>query len=348
MSAVAGAGNADGPGVLTLGETMLLLSGAGVGEVGDLDHMRVDTGGAESNVAIGLVRAGVRATWVGRVGADPAGDRVLRDLRGAGVEVAAVVDPDRSTGLMMKERLADGRTRVTYHRRHSAGSALEPVDVPDGLVERAALVHVSGITVALSPSARETVAAVLDRAAAAGVPVSFDVNHRQKLLDAAAAREHYRAVARRAAVVFAGDDEARILLGTEPEEGSGEDLARALADLASGRAVVKLGSRGAVAAVDGRTVRRAATPVRVVDPVGAGDAFVAAWLAADVAGATPEQALDRAADAGALACTVEGDWRVPGPPHAEPDTDPGPDGRSPRGPDDPHPVDHAVHDRVDR
>lgn len=330
-----------GAGVLTLGETMLLLAGPGVGEVCDLDHMRVDTGGAESNVAIGLVRAGVPATWVGRVGADPAGDRVLRDVGQAGVDVVAVVDPERSTGLMMKERLRDGRTRVTYHRRHSAGSALVPEDVPPGLVERSALVHVSGITLALSESARRTVTAVLDRAEAAGVPVSFDVNHRQKLLDAAVAREHYRAVAARAAVVFAGDDEARILLGAPDDPDapplSDEDLARGLADLARGRAVVKLGSRGAVSVVDGRTTRRAATPVRVVDPVGAGDAFVAAWLAATITGADPDTALDRAADAGALACTVPGDWRLPAPgavPEAE--ADPAPDTTA------------AVHDRVDR
>lgn len=336
-------------GVLTLGETMLLLSGPGVGEVCDLDHMRVDTGGAESNVAIGLVRAGVPATWVGRVGADPAGDRVLRDVRQAGVDVVGVVDQERSTGLMMKERLRDGRTRVTYHRRHSAGAALGPEDVPAGLVERSALVHVSGITLALSESAHRTVTAVLDRAEAAGVPVSFDVNHRQKLLDAAAARVHYRAVAARAAVVFAGDDEARILLGAEDDGDapprSDEELARGLADLARGRAVVKLGSRGAVSVVDGRSTRRAATPVRVVDPVGAGDAFVAAWLAASLTGADPDTALDRAADAGALACTVPGDWRLPDPGAAtdrDTDADAGTDVDID---DDPT---AAVHDRVDR
>lgn len=337
--------------VLTLGETMLLLAGPGVGELCDLDHVRVDTGGAESNVAIGLVCAGVPATWIGRVGSDPAGDRVLRDVGQAGVDVVAVVDPERSTGLMMKERLRDGRTRVTYHRRHSAGSALAPEDVPPGLVERSALVHVSGITLALSESARRTVTAVLDRAEAAGVPVSFDVNHRPKLIDAAVAREHYRAVAARAAVVFAGDDEARILLGAADDGNaplvSDEELARGLADLSRGRAVVKLGSRGAVSVVDGRTTRRAATPVRVVDPVGAGDAFVAAWLAASLTGADADTALDRAADAGALACTVPGDWRLPDPGSAT-DDDTGTDTDTDTDTDTGTDTDTAVHDRVDR
>ncbi len=321
--------------VLTFGETMLLLTGGDTGAVPDLDHMRVDTGGAESNVAIGLVRAGVPTTWIGRVGTDPAGDRVTRDVRSAGVDVVAVPDPDRSTGIMMKERLADGRTRVTYHRRGSAGSALRASDLPASAVERAALLHVTGITLALSEDARATVEAALDRADAAGVPVSFDVNHRPKLIDAETARARYRTVAARSSIVFAGDDEARLVLGLGDDEGDDETLAHELAALGRGRAVVKLGSRGAVASVDGAFLRRPATPVRVVDPVGAGDAFVAGWLAATLGGATTAEALDRAADAGALACTVESDWHRPDP-------------AALHDPTTPTDVDHAVHDRVDR
>lgn len=319
-------------GVLTFGETMLLLAGRGA--VTDLDAMGVDTGGAESNVAIGLARAGVDATWIGRVGADPAGDRVLADVAAEGVDVVPVRDPDRSTGIMMKERLDGGRTRVTYHRRGSAGAALTPADVPSGLVERAALLHLTGITLALSDTARETVHAAVVRADDAGVPVSFDVNHRPKLVDDDTGRAHYRAVAAHAAVVFAGDDEARLVLGRPERDHDEATLAHELAALANGRAVVKLGSRGAVASIDGTLYRRHASPVAVVDPVGAGDAFVAAWLAADLGGASPATALDLAADAGALACTVDGDWRRPDP--------------AALGLVDATGIDHAVHDRVDR
>lgn len=324
-------------GVLTFGETMLLLGGRGA--VVGLDSMRVDTGGAESNVAIGLAHAGVPVTWVGRVGTDPAGDRVLADVAAQGVDVVGVRDPERSTGIMMKERLPGGRTRVTYHRRGSAASAFAPGDLPSGVVEQAALLHVTGITLALSDTARETVHAAVVRAADAGVPVSFDVNHRPKLVDDVTGRGWYRAVAARAAVVFAGDDEARLVLGRDERPGDDEALAHELAALANGTAVVKLGSRGAVASVDGVVHRRAASPVAVVDPVGAGDAFVAAWLAADLAGRSPAEALDAAADAGALACTVHGDWR-------RPDTGAlGPVDATATATAD---VDHVVHDRVDR
>lgn len=328
-------------GVVTFGETMLLLTGSDTGAVSDLEHMRVDTGGAESNVAIGLVRAGVPTTWIGRVGTDPAGERVTRDVRGEGVDVVAVPDPDRPTGIMMKERLPDGRTRVTYHRRGSAGSALLPADLPGRVVERAAFLHLTGITLALSDTARATVATALDRADAAGVPVSFDVNHRPKLIGPDAARPLYRAAVARSSIVFAGDDEARLLLGLADDEGDDETLAHDLAALGTGRAVVKLGSRGAVASIDGHLLRRPATRVGVVDPVGAGDAFVAGWLAATLRGGSAAQALDAAADAGALACTVASDWGRPDPGRLSRTTTARP---STTAPD----VDHAVHDRVDR
>jgi 2-dehydro-3-deoxygluconokinase len=351
-------GGRTGP-VVTLGETMLLLTGATDGALDDLDAMSVDTGGAESNTAIGLVRAGRPTVWVGRIGDDPAGSRVRRDIAGAGVETIAIVDPALPTGLMLKEHLPDGRTRVSYHRRGSAASALCPEDLPDGLVERAALLHITGITLAISPTARATVFAAIDRAERAGVPVSFDVNHRPKLIDADDARDVYRQVARRSSIVFAGDDEARLLLGLPHDEQTATgaptdadaDLAIALADhmreaalgggtAHTGTAVVKLGSRGAVAATPAAVFRRAATPVAVVDPVGAGDAFVAAYLATVLDGGDTATALDRGADAGARACTHEGDWREPPP---RPTDGSMPHDRRPRA----H-VTGATHDRVDR
>lgn len=298
-------------GIVTLGETMLLLTGDGVGPVVDLERVRLDTGGAESNVAIGVARAGVPARWIGRVGADPAGERVVADIASQGVDVIAIEDPAHATGIMMKERLADGRTRVTYHRRGSAGAALTRDDVPPGVVEAADVLHVTGITLAISTSARLATLDAVRRARAAGVAVSFDVNHRPKLIDERTARDAYREVVRHADVVFAGDDEARLLLDVPERPDDEEFLARGLAAMARGTAVVKLGSRGAVAVVDGELLHRGPTPVVVVDPVGAGDAFVAAWLAATIDDDPPARRLDRAADAGALACTVEGDWHEP-------------------------------------
>jgi 2-dehydro-3-deoxygluconokinase len=136
------------------------------------------------------------------------------------------------------------------------------------------------------------------------VPVSFDLNYRSALWPPDRAAVVCRDLAARADLVFAGDDEAELLGLT----GDPADLARGLAGLGAGHAVVKLGERGAVAAVDGRVHAVEALPVHAVDPVGAGDAFVAGYLAETLAGRSVPERLATAAACGAFAVTVPGDW----------------------------------------
>ncbi len=131
---------------------------------------------------MGLARLGAEAAWLGRIGADGFGDRVVRELGEEGVEVIAVVDADAPTGLMVKERPATDTTRpVVYYRTGSAGSRLTPDDLPALGIPDAALLHVTGITPALSSTAHDTVLAAIGIASDGGVPVSFDVNHRAAL-----------------------------------------------------------------------------------------------------------------------------------------------------------------------
>ncbi|MGR0220108.1 sugar kinase [Agromyces sp. ZXT2-6] len=306
MSAAAGA-----RGVLTLGEALGVLRTRGVGSLAHESDLVVGTGGAEGNVAIGLARLGTPVTWLGRVGDDGLGARVVRELRAEGVTVVAPIDPAAATGLLLKETPAAGRTVVTYHRAGSAGSRLSPADL-DGVDIRAYdLLHVTGITPALSETARATIDTAVDRARAVGVPVSFDVNHRSSLWqDADAASAAYRSIARRADVVFAGADEAALVAGmTDATDASPADVARAIAaELGPAEVVVKLGDAGAIALCDGEFAERAAVPVAVVDTVGAGDAFVAGYLAARVAGEPLAGRLDLAVRTGAAACTHPGDW----------------------------------------
>jgi 2-dehydro-3-deoxygluconokinase len=290
-------------GLLTLGESLGLVA------TGPLQHATVATvgiGGAESNVAIGVRRLGGSATWLGRVGADPWGDRVLRELRAEDLTVVAVTDPSAPTALMTKERRTPLSTTVTYHRHDSAGSRLTPSDVPATLVESARLVHLTGITPGLSTGALATVRSVLDRAAAAGVPVSFDVNHRSGVWLSRDAAAVYREVAARSAVVFAGEDEARLLTGTTTT-----DPVALLAELVaatSGDAVLKRGADGCLARVSGELLRVPALVVPVVDTVGAGDAFVAGYLAETLAVRDPATRLATAVRCGAFACLSPGDW----------------------------------------
>lgn len=292
------------PGVVTLGETMALFSAVDAGSLAQVDDFRLSFGGAESNVAIGLVRLGTPATWIGRVGADDTAARVLRELRAEGVSVSATVDPDAPTGLMIKSRFGPQLVRVLYHRRGSAGGRLSPADIKPELIRSAGLLHVTGITPALSPSASAAIEYAMDVAVEAGTPISFDVNHRASLWSANAATDCYRRIASRATIVFAGDDEARILVeGDDPLA-----LATALCELGPREAVIKLGAQGCVAFIDGVAYRQAAVAVDVVDTVGAGDAFVAGYLSELLAGADPRARLRTAVRSGAFACLGPGDW----------------------------------------
>lgn len=288
--------------VVTIGETMGLFVAEAPGARPTSFQLRM--GGAESNVAIGLARLGVDATWMGRLGADSTADLILRELRAEGVAVRVTVDSDAPTGLMVKSQPFAGRTRVEYHRRGSAGSALSPDDIDRDLIAGASLLHVTGITSALSESAAAAIDRALDIAEAAGIPISFDINHRPTLWRGRDAGSVYRAIARRSSIVFAGADEAELTV-----DGSGpEELARGLAALGPSQVLVKMGADGCVALVDGELTAASAIPIMPADTVGAGDAFAAGYLAEFLEGATVEERLATAVRAGAFACLGHGDW----------------------------------------
>jgi 2-dehydro-3-deoxygluconokinase len=287
--------------VVTLGETMAVFTSASVGPLRHATSLTVGAAGAESNMAIGLRRLGASVAWIGRVGDDELGQLVLARLRGEDVDVrGAVVDPGAPTGLMVKERRTGTISRVHYYRRGSAGSRLGVDDVDEAAIVAARILHVTGITPALSDTARAAVSRAVEVARAAGTLVSLDYNYRSALWSPEEAREVLRVLTARADVVFAGEEETELVAGAPTVE--------ALAALGPREAIVKRGAKGAVAAVGGVVCEAPAVPVRVVDPVGAGDAFVAAYLAGLLEGHDPEERLRAACAAGAFAVTVDGDW----------------------------------------
>jgi 2-dehydro-3-deoxygluconokinase len=293
------------PGLVTVGETMGLLSGTHVGPLRHSSTLTLGIGGAESNVAIGVTRLGGSAGWIGRVGDDPIGDLLLSRLAGEQVDVSHVVrDPDVPTSLMLKETRTPNVARVVYYRKDGPGARLCPDDIPHDRVASARVLHVTGITPALSGSATDAVLAAVDTARASGVTISVDVNYRTALWPPMQARPVLRDLVSRADIAFAGDDEAD-LLGLH---GTPQEQAIALSGLGPRHAVIKLGARGAVAALDGVLTTVPAHPVQAVDPVGAGDAFVAGFLAEHLNGAPSRTALATAASCGAFVVQMPGDW----------------------------------------
>lgn len=303
------------PHIVTVGETMALL--------GTPDHCllrpgaapTLTVGGAESNVAIAARRLGVATTWIGRVGDDDLGELVIRELQGQGVHVVARRDPAAPTGLMVKEHRRGRPTRVRYYRSGNAGSRLRPGDLDPAVVAGADVVHLTGITAALSDTARATLRHAVDLARNGGATVSFDVNYRATLWDPDTAAPALRELAGAADILFAGPEEAALLLRGRPDPGDSDDpwadaerLAQQVAELGPRTVVIKLGALGALALLDGTAAGHPIVPIDPIDPVGAGDAFVGAFLAERASGRPVDVCLASGARMGALVCAVPGDW----------------------------------------
>lgn len=259
--------------VLCVGEPLVVLTPA-AGTVVDGGPLQVTIGGAEVNVAIHLSRLGMRAALASAVGTDPFGQLVLDRLMTEGVDVSGVLpDPDRPTGLYVKDP-GDSSSRAYYYRAGSAAAAYDCATRP--VVEGRRLVHVTGVQAAICPDPADPVRLAV-RARGAGVLVSLDVNHRPRLWSSDPGSALLE-LARAADIVFVGLDEARGLWGVDKPEDV-RTLLPAVAEV-----VVKDGP-GVVVAWSGEDrVDSPAGNDPVVELVGAGDAFAAAYLHARLRG----------------------------------------------------------------
>lgn len=294
------------PHAVCLGETMAVMSPGQVGD-GSVRTLSCTAGGAESNVAAGLEAAGVPTSWISRLGTDPLGDLILEEIGGTGVDVGAVVrDPERLTGLYLKSRRGEaGKSDVFYYREGSAASAMTPALLDDAEVARrltaADLVHTSGITASLSGGCSDLLEALFSRPRTARV--SFDVNYRPSL--PRVSPRGLLNLARRADVVFVGADEARAAWGADDLE----DVFAALPDVPC--LVVKDDARRALCRLGGSVSEVPSLKVRVVDAVGAGDAFAAGFLAGLLRGDDAVRCLRRGHLHASAALTTTADRALP-------------------------------------
>jgi 2-dehydro-3-deoxygluconokinase len=291
------------PRVVTAGETMVLVVPPSPGRLRHAGVVTMSIGGAESNVAIGLARLGVPASWVSVLGEDELGELVLHRIRAEGVDTSAVRRiADRPTGLYLREEVA-GALRVYYYRRGSAASTLAPGAFDPAVLDGAAFLHLTGITGALSPESAEFLTWAARTARAAGVRVSYDVNYRSRLWEPAAARVASEAMLPHVDLLLVGDEEARALWGWDDDA-----VLDRLADAGPAEVVLKLGARGCAALVDGERLTSPGFPARQVDPIGAGDAFAAGYLAATLEGHDPAGRLRTANAMGAFCVQNLGDY----------------------------------------
>lgn len=291
------------PDLLTVGEALVSFRSDDTAAAG---AWRAHVAGAEANVAIGMARLGHHAQWVGGVGADDFGALVRRELRAEGVDVSdVVVDAARPTGVMFVAQRTVDLARVDYRRAGSAGSVLRPDHLEPALARAPRLVHVTGITPALSPESRDTVAWLVESGSATGALVSLDVNYRSRLWTRAEARDALEPLTRHTNVVIASEDELELVADAPTAEAG----ARNLLDRGVEQVVVKRGARGATAWTGEGRCDATALAVTAVDTIGAGDAFTAGYLSGVVDGLTVSERLRRGNVLGAFCVSTRGDWR---------------------------------------
>jgi 2-dehydro-3-deoxygluconokinase len=296
-------GTADPHRVITAGETMALMVPPGPGRLRHATSLALSIGGAESNVAIGLARLGIPSSWISVLGDDELGELILNRLRAEGVDTSAVRRiSDRPTGLYLREEVA-GRLRVYYYRSGSAAATLAPDAFEASILDGAAFLHLTGITGALSPECAEFLPWAAKSARDAGVRVSYDVNYRSRLWAPAAARTATEALLPFVDVLLVGHEEALALWDWE----TGVALEQ-LSKAGPAEIVLKLGADGCAAVIDGEQLTSPGFPARQLDPIGAGDAFDAGYLAATLWGWAPEKRLRTANAMGAFCVQNLGDY----------------------------------------
>lgn len=294
--------------ILALGEPMVEFNQAAEG--GGRTYLQ-GFGGDTSNAAIAAARQGASVGYVSAVGDDPYG-AMLRGLwRGEGVDDSCVrTDAEGFTAVYFVTHDAQGH-HFSFFRRGSAAGRMRPADLPRERIAAARVLHLSGISAAISDSACDTCFAAVETARAAGVQVSFDTNLRLKLWPLGRARAVIRELVAQCDICLPSLDDVRAVSGLDDPE--------ALVDwcLGLGARVValKMGADGAIVADGGRRLRLPPHRCRPVDATGAGDTFGGALLARLVAGDALEEAGRYAVVAAAL--STEGYGAVAPIPRAE-------------------------------
>lgn len=292
---------------LLVGEPMGLFIAEETGRLEDVDHFSFTTCGAELNVAIGMKRLGHEVSYMTKLGRDPFGKRISGRMEEIGISTGHILYSDeRPTGFMFKSMVTEGDPDIFYFRRGSAASTLSPADVSVLDFTGCALLHMTGITSALSDSAREAVLALASRAKENRVKLSFDPNLRLQLWpDKEKMAECLNSIAAQADVFLPGVKEASLLMGEDdPEKIAAWYLSRGTKTV-----IVKLGARGAYyASCDGQSGYVPGFAVeKIVDTVGAGDGFAAGVLTALLEDMPLPEAVRRGCAIGAIQLMSRGD-----------------------------------------
>ena len=289
--------------VVAIGEPLVAFYGASRGSLVDERVFHRTWGGDTSNFVLAVAKLGHHPGYVTRVGCDPWGESLLNLWKQAGVDTSHVVtDPDRPTGLYFSSR-HDANHEFVYHRENSAASRLCPDDIDPHYIAAAKVVHLSGITQAISYSSLEASFFAMNVAKEHGVLISYDPNIRPRFWSSGAVQAVVRyTVENLADIVLATSDELRALFGDVAAPEAADRLIARGAKLIA----VKMGRRGCYIASHSGAAAAKAFEIQVEDTVGAGDAFDAAVIACLLEGQPLDLMARFANAAAALTCRGRG------------------------------------------
>ncbi len=267
------------------------------------NYQRV-TAGAEANVAVSVSRLGLKAQFFSRFGTDQLGSVMIKDIESEGVDVSLIKRVSAFSAAMVRNPGRTEPVEISYLRKGSAASTIEPTDILDSNISSTNWLHTTGITCAISKTGADTVKVALDKARALGVKSSFDLNLRRKLWSESEAKVVLEPLASNVELLIGGEDEYQAIFGFS-------DVKKVLTD-ANIRgckiAVMTKGDQVLRYSINGEYGEITPPKVISVDPVGSGDAFTGGTIAGLLSGLSPEQALIQGSICGASVASMFGDW----------------------------------------
>ncbi|WP_339147417.1 MULTISPECIES: sugar kinase [unclassified Sutcliffiella] len=295
--------------IITWGETMVCFTPLHGDRLEQAPYLAKTIGGAETNTAIGLARLGKKAGWISGLGDDPFGHFIQKVVRGEGVDIEMVkFSNDLPTGVMFKDMASRESVHVHYYRKPSAAASIVLTEEHFTYLKKAKRVHLTGILPALNVCMQRECLRLIKWCAREGIPVSFDVNLRQKLWDVKEAKSFFEEIYAYLDILFLGDTEACLCSGEENLEEAVSYFRKRLKT--SGVLIVKKGEFGASAYQGERSLHSDSVPgTMVVDTVGAGDGFNAGFLYGVLEGYSLEDCLEMGNWCGAMIVSRLGDYQ---------------------------------------
>jgi len=290
----------------TFGESLALFMTVDTDSVLTANNYAFSAAGTEANVAVAAHQLGLDVFFQTKLGPDQLGDAVKSKFAEVGLKTDHFLRCDNYTGALVRNHGGSQPFVNTYLRKSSAGSTFSPADLDDEVLANSKWLHVTGISVAISESSKEAVIRAMEIARNNKVGISFDLNFRKKLWSEEEASKTLKAIIKDVDVVSGGVDEYEVIFGSKDPE---ENLAK-VAALGVKTVIMTAGPDEMRILHEGRRFNFSPVKVKLVDPVGSGDAFISGTISGLIGGLSIEAAIEQGSKCGAAVAATRGDWAL--------------------------------------